>query len=349
MSTNDTLLDELDLAFYDYTYPKESVAQAPVTPRDASRLMHVPAAGECAHLAFRDLPKLLKKGDLLVINETRVIKARLRGVRTPTGGNIQLLILGPAPENPRWMRVLSKPVERMREGATLNFHGVEARVIDPGLVEFPESLDLRSFLALHGEMPLPPYIKPPEGLDADTAYQPVFARIDGSIAAPTASLHFTDGVLSELTAAGVSVAELVLEIGLGTFAPVRGNSFRNHVMHEERYEVPPETVAAIERTRAAGGRIVAVGTTVVRALESQAKDGTLKPGAGATRLFITPGFRFNVVDAMVTNFHVPRSTLLALVCAFAGRKRLLAAYEEAVRQKYRLFSFGDAMLLERAA
>jgi S-adenosylmethionine:tRNA ribosyltransferase-isomerase len=247
------------------------------------------------------------------------------------------------------MRVLSKPVERMRPDAVLRFGDIDVRVIDPGLVEFPEGLDILAFLERYGEMPLPPYIKPPADLDAVKAYQPIFARIDGSVAAPTASLHFTETVLADLQARGIEMAELVLQIGLGTFAPVRGETFRDHVMHEERYEVPPETVAAIAKTKAAGGRIVAVGTTVVRALESQVDAaGELQTGGGATKLFITPGYQFHVVDALVTNFHVPRSTLLALVCAFAGRERVLAAYEHAVRQRYRLFSFGDAMLIERA-
>ena len=239
MSNSNILLDELNLAHFDYTYPKELIAQAPVEPRDSSRLMYVPNEGAVRNCVFRQLPELLRAGDLLVINETRVVKARLRGMRVPTGGMIQLLVLGPAPENPRWMRVLSKPVERMRPDAVLRFGDVDVRVINAGLVEFPEGLDILAFLDQYGEMPLPPYIKPPADLDANQAYQPIFARIDGSVAAPTASLHFTEEVLAALHARGVEVAELVLQIGLGTFAPVRGETLRDHIMHEERYEVPP--------------------------------------------------------------------------------------------------------------
>jgi S-adenosylmethionine:tRNA ribosyltransferase-isomerase len=344
---------------YHFDLPDDLIAQAPAPQRDASRLMVLRADG-IEHRVFADLPTLLRPNDVLVLNRTRVIAARLRGVRDPTGGAVEVLLLHPAesmrydPEATRWM-ALVRPGRRLHTGAIIRFDGrASARVVaqgDEGLRELEFTLDepFERFLERAGRLPLPPYIHN-ESDEAQERYQTVFAREPGSVAAPTASLHFTNELLRQIANSGVTIAELTLDVGLGTFRPMSSTRLDEHTMHAERYTIDAETVAAIERARARGGRVVAAGTTVVRALEGNvAAHGRLTAGEDSTALFVKPGFAFAIVDAMITNFHLPQSTLLVLVSAFAGRERVLAAYREAVAQRYRFFSFGDAMFIEGRA
>jgi len=343
--------EPLPLSWFDFELPDELIAQEPVRPRHASRLLClVRATGAVDHRAFTDLPSLLAPGDLLVVNRTRVIASRLR-LRLPTGGKAELLCYrpldGPLALARRW-EALGKPGRSLVPGRELVAEDgtrvrIEARRGDA--FEVSSVSPLLPLLERAGELPLPPYIKRQAGPGASdiTDYQSVFAREPGAVAAPTASLHFDSHVNAALVARGVGFAEVVLHVGPGTFLPVRGEheaDVRRHVMHEEWYEVPSESRDAIAAVRARGGRIVAVGTTSLRALESWQLSG--EP-AGMSRLFVYPGFSFRVVDALVTNFHLPRSTLLMLVAAFAGRERVLAAYAAAVAMRYRFFSYGDAM------
>ena len=340
------------MADYDYDLPPELIAQHPVEPRDASRLMVVDRASETiTHRQFRDLPSLLSPGDLLIVNDTRVMPARLHG-RRPTGGQVELLLLRRL-EDGCW-EAMGRPARRLRPGTVVHLRdqgGHEAA--EPaeivarrgeGLlaVRLPSEVEAR--LDEFGEMPLPPYIR--ARLEDPERYQTVFATEIGSAAAPTAGLHFTPRLLAELEAAGIRRATITLHVGLGTFLPVKVEDARQHRMHQEWYHVPAATLAAIREAREAGRRVVAVGTTACRTLESIApnldSDGDLSDW---TDLFIVPGYRFQVVDALVTNFHLPRSTLLLLVSAFAGRDLILRAYEEAVRTRYRFYSFGDAMFI----
>ena len=325
----------------------------PADRREDARLLVVRGT-TLRDAAFTDLPDLLAPGDVLVVNETRVVRARLRGTRAG-GGAAEVLLLHPR-DRPafdfaaREWYALVKPGKRLGHGARIDFGAFSAVVADvlpdgPRVLRFPPGADLEALMETRGEMPLPPYVGPGDAA-RDARYQTVFARVPGSVAAPTASLHFTAGVLAAIEARGVTIAPLVLDVGLGTFAPMSGERIDEHVMHAEHYAIPPATVAAVARARAAGGRVVAAGTTVVRALESAARrDGSLPAGAGTTELFIAPGFRFRVVDALLTNFHLPQSTLLVLVAAFAGREATLGAYAHAIAQRYRFFSFGDAMFV----
>jgi S-adenosylmethionine:tRNA ribosyltransferase-isomerase len=344
---------------YQFDLPDDLIAQAPAPKRDASRLMVLREKG-FEHRVFADLPTLLRPNDVLVLNRTRVIAARLRGVREPTGGAVEVLLLHPAesmrydPEATRWM-ALVRPGRRLHAGAIIRFNAnASARVVaqgDEGVRELEFTLDepFERFLGRAGRLPLPPYIHN-ESDEAQERYQTVFAREPGSVAAPTASLHFTHELLRDIAERGVSVVELTLDVGLGTFRPMTSARLDKHTMHAEHYTIEPETVAAIQHARARGGRVVAAGTTVVRALEGNvAAHGHLSAGEDATSLFIKPGFRFAIVDAMITNFHLPQSTLLVLVSTFAGRERVLSAYREAVAQRYRFFSFGDAMFIEGRA
>jgi S-adenosylmethionine:tRNA ribosyltransferase-isomerase len=336
---------------FDYPLPEGLIAQEPVTPRDASRLMVVPRGGPFAHRSFGELDRILRAGDLLVLNDTRVFPARLLG-RKETGGRCELLLLEPLDaERTRWLAIgqSSKP---LRPGARLRFGALAAEVLSAeGEGFFTVRLDrggdaLDAALEEEGELPLPPYIRrAPDARDRER-YQTVVARETGSAAAPTAGLHFTGPLLARLEAAGVGRAFVTLHVGPGTFLPVRGGDLDRHRMHEERYEIPAATADAFAAARREGRRVVAVGTTVVRALESAVAGGALRAGPGRTSIFIRPGHRFAAVDALVTNLHLPRSTLLVLVCAFRGRERVLAAYAEAIRERYRFFSYGDAMLLE---
>ena len=336
----------MQAADFDYPLPPELIAQRPLPERSASRLLVVDAAaGQRRDARFTDLPGLLAPGDLLVFNDTRVVPARLEGVK-PTGGVVEMLLERPLEglEALLHMRA-SKP---LRPGQVVRTGGgdivVEGREEDLFRVRLPEPA--LEFFGRHGSVPLPPYIeRTPDGDDTGR-YQSLLARVPGAVAAPTASLHFDEAMLARLDAMGVRRATVTLHVGAGTFQPMRSDRIDEHVMHAEWAELPAATVEAIAATRAAGGRIVAIGTTVVRTLESAPEP--LAPWHGDTRLFIRPGHRWKVVDAMVTNFHLPRSTLLMLVSAFAGRESILTAYAHAVQQRYRFFSYGDAMFLTRA-
>ena len=336
----------MQAADFDYPLPPELIAQRPLPERSASRLLVVDAAaGQRRDARFTDLPGLLAPGDLLVFNDTRVVPARLEGVK-PTGGVVEMLLERPLEglEALLHMRA-SKP---LRPGQVVRTAGgdivVEGREEDLFRVRLPEPA--LEFFGRHGSVPLPPYIeRTPDGDDTGR-YQSLLARVPGAVAAPTASLHFDEAMLARLDAMGVRRATVTLHVGAGTFQPMRSDRIEEHVMHAEWAELPAATVEAIAATRAAGGRIVAIGTTVVRTLESAPEP--LAPWQGDTRLFIRPGHRWKVVDAMVTNFHLPRSTLLMLVSAFAGRESILTAYAHAVQQRYRFFSYGDAMFLTRA-
>jgi S-adenosylmethionine:tRNA ribosyltransferase-isomerase len=343
------------LSDFDYALPEALVAQEPVTPRDASRLLVLPPAGPLDHRRFAELPDLLRPGDLLVFNDTRVIPARLVGTKS-TGGKVELLLCEPLAGGlgRRW-RAMGQASKAIRPGATLAFDGLSATVESAeGEGFYVVALDregraLENALARAGRVPLPPYIhRAPSEADRER-YQTIWARAPGSAAAPTAGLHFTDEILARLAARGVERAAVTLHVGPGTFLPVRGESLDSHRMHAEQYEVPAATSHAIAACRARGGRVVAVGTTTLRTLESAVQGGRVAAGAGRTELFVRPGHAFRAVDALVTNFHLPRSTLLVLVCAFGGTERVLAAYREAVERRYRFFSYGDAMLVERRA
>jgi len=332
-------------ADFDYELPPELIAQTAAEPRDASRLLVLPAEGEAEHRVFRDLPGYLRPGDALVLNDTRVIMARLRGRLLPGRGGVEALLLRDLGDG-RW-EALVRPGRRLRPGREVDFDGLrgtvdEARGEGFAVLRFPPGTDPTA----HGALPLPHYI---HELPADPErYQTVYARAPGSAAAPTAGLHFTPALLDQLRGRGVGVHFLTLHVGPGTFRPVSVDDPARHPMHEEWFTIAEETAAALNAARASGGRIVAVGTTVVRTLEQVAADtpdGALRGARGWTRLLILPGYRFRAIDALITNFHLPRSTLLMLVSAFAGRERVLAAYAEAVRRRYRFYSFGDAMLL----
>jgi S-adenosylmethionine:tRNA ribosyltransferase-isomerase len=336
---------------FDYELPDDLVAQEAL-PRGESRLLVLPASARPRHRVIRDLPDLLEPGDLLVVNDTRVIPARLFAT-LPTGGRVEILLVERRSEL-EWT-ALVKPGRRARPGALLRLEGdLAARVVAKGedgrhLLRFDREVESR--LDRIGHVPLPPYIKRPDRAADRERYQTVWAAHPGAIAAPTAGLHFDDALLAALAERGVEIAPVTLHVGIGTFKPVTATLVHEHVMDAERWSVPAGTATAIARRRSAGGRVVAVGTTVVRTLEACAAEhgGEIRPGAGATGLFITPGFSFRVVDLLLTNFHLPRSTLLMLVCAFAGRERVLAAYREAIRERYRFYSYGDAMLLAKAA
>ena len=342
------------LADFDFALPPELIAQHPARERSASRLLDARGAAPADHV-FADLPALLDPGDLLVVNDTRVIKARLLGAKQ-SGGAVEALVERVLAGNEVLCHLrASKPA---RAGSKIFFDApdaarVAAEVLGRGgpdgalyRLRFPG--EPFALLERFGHVPLPPYITHADSADDALRYQSVFAARPGAVAAPTASLHFDAALLAALDARGVARASITLHVGAGTFQPVRGEDIAAHRMHSEWFEVPAATVAAIAATRARGGRVVAVGTTTLRALESAARPGPLRAGAGETDLFITPGFEFRVVDRLVTNFHLPRSTLLMLVSAFAGHARVHALYAHAIAARYRFFSYGDAMLLARA-
>lgn len=335
----------MDVREFDYELPPERIAQTPIEPRDASRLLTLDrVTGETKQGTFRDILEEVRAGDVWVFNNTRVLPARLYGAR-PTGGRVEVLLLHPR-GNDRW-EVLVKPGKKALPGTELSFgddlHGVVEDRTDFGgrVIRFTYTGDFKAHLEALGEMPLPPYIH--KRLEDRERYQTVYSAVDGSAAAPTAGLHFTPEVLTELASRGADIRYVTLHVGLGTFRPVSVERIEDHTMHEEAYAVSEETAAAVNRAKAEGRRIVAVGTTSVRTLESAGQSGTLKAGAGTTELFIYPGYTFRMVDAMVTNFHLPQSTLLMMISAFAGKEHVLAAYREAVESEYRFFSFGDAM------
>ncbi len=331
---------------FHYALPPELIAQAPLAERRASRLLVLDGAtGAVEDRLFAELPELLRAGDLLVLNDTRVLPARVIG-RKPTGGRVELLLerlLGP-----RSALVHLHASHKPSPGSQVELPGgARARVgvRRAELTEIELDRDVVAFFEAHGQTPLPPYIaRMPDEADRER-YQTVFARAPGAVAAPTAGLHFDSALLALLAARGVDRTFVTLHVGAGTFAPVRTERVEDHELHAEWLEVTAATCAAVERCRARGGRVVAVGTTSVRALETAARGGKVTPVAGDSRLYLYPGFEFRVVDAMVTNFHLPESSLLMLVCAFAGREQTLAAYRHAVAQRYRFFSYGDAMLV----
>ena len=339
-------------ADFDYHLPEELIAQTPMEPRDHSRLLVVHRKDHSLeHRRFYDIVEYLHPGDALVINETRVIPARLLGVKEDTGVPVEVLLL--RRENATDWDALVRPGRRLKPGTRCSFGEgllrceILENVAETGgrRVRFLYEGVFEELLDRLGEMPLPPYIH--EKLENPERYQTVYARQEGSAAAPTAGLHFTPELLDRIRAMGVSIVPVLLHVGLGTFRPVKVEDVESHVMHSEYCQVLPEAAEKLNRIRAAGGRIVCVGTTSVRTLETMAsEDGTIHPGAGETRIFIYPGVKIRAVDALITNFHLPQSTLLMLVSAFLGREEALRIYEEAVRQKYRFFSFGDAMLIE---
>lgn len=337
------------LADFDYTLPNDLIAQRPVSPRDASRLLVVErASGRLAHRTFREIVHHLREGDMLVVNDTRVLPARLRGRRAATGGAVELLVLRPS-EDGAW-EALVRPGRRVRDGTIVEVGAgatpvrIGARLPDGRrMISLPSGGEMMDLLRDAGEVPLPPYIRRTIDPALAAAYQTVYARIDGAVAAPTAGLHFTPELLDGLRDRGVEIVTLTLHIGLGTFQPVLSDDIRAHRMEVEHATITPEAAGAINARR---GRLVAVGTSVVRALETAATpDGRVTAWSGWTELFITPGYAFRAVQALVTNFHLPRTTLLMLVCAFAGRDLVLRAYDEAMRERYRFYSFGDAMLI----
>jgi len=347
----------LSIDDFDYELPPELIAQRPSTTRSGSRLLCLTGATLADH-RFAELPQLLSPGDLLVFNDTRVIKARLFG-RKETGGRIEVLIERLLEGGEALAQVHAG--RAAKPGSTLDLDGglrlgVLGREGEFYRLRFPEGADVLSLLERHGSVPLPPYITHAPETEDVARYQTVYARAPGAVAAPTAGLHFDEALLGALAKRGVESAYVTLHVGAGTFQPVRSDALAEHKMHTEWFDVPQATVDAVARTRAAGGRVVAIGTTTVRALESAAiaaalagRPGELQAGADETRIFITPGYRFQVVDRLVTNFHLPRSTLMMLVSAFSGMEKIRALYAHAIAERYRFFSYGDAMLLDRAA
>jgi len=335
---------------FDYNLPPELIAQTPTERRDASRLLCLDkTTGEFSHHHFYDLPDFLRPGDCLILNNSRVLPARLLGNRLPGGGACEVLLLIDRGENV-WECIV-RPGKHLRAGAKMTFGTGEltaevADVLPDGnrLVKFSYEGIFLEVLERLGKMPLPPYIK--AELQDKERYQTVYSKVNGSAAAPTAGLHFTPELLEKIRAMGVKLGYVTLHVGLGTFRPVKEDELEEHEMHSEYCVIPQETADLINETKANGGRVICVGTTSCRTVESWAgEDGTMKPSAGWTSIYIYPGYRFKVMDALVTNFHLPQSTLLMLVSALAGREHVLAAYEEAVREKYRFFSFGDAMFI----
>jgi S-adenosylmethionine:tRNA ribosyltransferase-isomerase len=339
----------MDRSAFHYELPPELIAQEPLPERTGSRLLALDGrSGQCRDRHFPELVELLRPGDLLILNDTRVIPARLRGHKD-SGGRVEILV--ERITGLTTVRAQIRASKSPQSGSELRLPGDAAARVEGRADSFFElsfDRDVEPYLNRHGEVPLPPYIERAPTAADETRYQTVFARESGAVAAPTAGLHFDAEFLARLKRLGVEYAFITLHIGAGTFAPVRTERVEDHRLHEERAAVTKELCERIEETRAAGGRIVAVGTTSVRALESAALSGQLAAFDAETDLFIYPGFRFQVVDAIVTNFHLPESSLLMLVAAFAGREPVLAAYEHAVVQRYRFFSFGDAMFVTRA-
>ncbi|MCU0804876.1 MAG: tRNA preQ1(34) S-adenosylmethionine ribosyltransferase-isomerase QueA [Burkholderiales bacterium] len=348
MDTTAERATSLSVEDFDYELPPELVAQHPLATRSASRLMRL-AGDAVTHHRFADLPQFVRRGDLLVFNDTKVVKARLHGTRD-SGGKVEALIERVIDDDEALahLRASNTP----RPGTWLRFaDGVEAAVIgregDLFHLRFEGAASVFTIMERQGEVPLPPYIEhAPDAQDVER-YQTVYARQPGAVAAPTAGLHFDAPLLDALTANGVELAYVTLHVGAGTFQPMRAGNIADHRMHTEWYDIPAATAAAVRRVQAAGGSVVAVGTTSLRALESSARQGYVAAGCGETDLFITPGYRFRAVDRLITNFHLPRSTLLMLVSAFAGMAPIREAYRQAVAERYRFFSYGDAMLIDQ--
>ncbi len=359
-SLSSNLSADESLTSYDYHLPEALIAQVPMVPRDCARLLVV-AKDSSSHCIFRDLPQLLKAGDLLVLNNTRVIPARLMGRKVnpnfPDVPPLAVEVFLLEPRGEYWL-ALVKPGRRLKPGALIEFGADEGSLLRAQVIETDEAtrgrllkfevlkadLDFETVLQRLGEMPLPPYIVSRQSQPEQ--YQTVFAEAPGSVAAPTAGLHFTPELLKTLEAQGIRQAFVTLHVGIGTFRPVEAERITDHAMHAEWVELPEETVRLIQETKTAGGRVIAVGTTAVRSLEGIAtQEGTLQAHCGKVNLFIYPGYRWKVIDGMITNFHLPKSSLLMLVSALVGRSRLMALYEEAIAQQYRFYSFGDAMLI----
>ena len=335
---------------FDFALPPDLIAQAPLARRDASRLMVVDrATGSIAHRSFSDLPSLLNRNDLLVVNRSKVVKARLLGTREGSGAPAEIFLLS-ALDDGRYEAMVS-PGGKLKPGRIVNIApGFTAEIVSvtdrrTRIVQLRAAAGIEAAIEAHGHIPLPPYIERGDDAADVDRYQTVYAREAGSVAAPTAGLHFTPELLREIDARGVRRAEVVLHVGAGTFKPVEVDDPVEHVMHEERYTLPDETATAWAETRSAGGRVWAVGTTTVRTLESAFADGSVAPGDGETRIFIRPPQSLHAVDALVTNFHLPRSTLIMLVAAFAGYKLTMRAYHEAIAERYRFYSYGDAMAI----
>ena len=343
-------MESLKKSDFYYDLPEELIAQDPLSDRSSSRLLSLDKeTGKTGHHSFKEILKFLKPGDCLVLNNTKVIPARLIGHKQETGAAIEVLLLK-RKDKDKW-ETLVRPGKKARPGAELIFGDglLKGRVVDVleegnRLVEFTYEGIFEEVLDKLGEMPLPPYIT--HKLEDKSRYQTVYARYEGSAAAPTAGLHFTPELLSEIEKAGIKSAYVTLHVGLGTFRPVKEENVLNHHMHSESYEITPEAAAMINETKKSGGRIICVGTTSCRTIESGADEsGIVHPGTGNTEIFIYPGYRFKVLDGLITNFHLPESTLIMLVSALAGREQVLEAYKEAVECRYRFFSFGDAMFI----
>ncbi|MGH2348668.1 MAG: tRNA preQ1(34) S-adenosylmethionine ribosyltransferase-isomerase QueA [bacterium] len=346
----------MHLSHFDYSLPPELIAQHPVHPRDAARLMVLErSTGRISHRVFADLPEFLRAGDVVVINDTRVIPARLHGRKATGGGAVEILLLRPAapdadPLDARTWEALVKPGRGVSAGRVLEIaHQVDVEVLDVRadgvrIVRVHSIRAVQDVLRAYGEVPLPPYVHEP--LDRPDDYQTVYAAQSGAVAAPTAGLHFTGDLITRILEAGAAMAKITMHIGLGTFRAVATDDITEHRMDTEWFDVTPAAAAAIEGGRRRGGRVVVVGTSAVRTLETVAgPGGTIRPASGWSTLFIYPGFRFAATDALVTNFHLPRTTLLMLVSAFAGRDLIMRAYAEATAHRYRFYSFGDAMLI----
>lgn len=335
---------------FDYELPQELIAQHPAAQRDHSRLLVMDKnTGEVEHRIFRDILDYLHKGDVLVLNKTKVLPARIFGVKEGGSAKIEVLLLKRDEELPNTWEVLVHPGKRAKVGTKINFGEgkLMGEVVDNTSagrkVTFHFDGIFEEILEELGTMPLPPYIH--EQLEDQSRYQTVYAKVDGSAAAPTAGLHFTPELLEEIRAKGVEIEEVLLHVGLGTFKPVEEDDIEDHEMHTEFYEIAPEVADRINKAKDEGRRIISVGTTSTRALESAAKDGRLVAGSGWTNIFIFPGYEWQIIDGLITNFHLPKSTLMMLVSALSTREQILHAYEEAVREKYRFFSFGDAMFI----
>jgi len=341
----------MQLSDFDYFLPRRLIADRPRRPRSASRLLVVPPDGDFRDSIMKDFPGLLREGDLLVFNDTRVIPARLFGHKQ-SGGRVEVLVERLLGDHRVLAHLRASKAPRPGTRLQLAEGRLEAEVSgrDDDLFElvFDHDEPVLALLDRYGHVPLPPYIEREDENSDRSDYQTLFAREPGAVAAPTAGLHFDDELLAAIAARGVQTACVTLHVGAGTFQPVRAERLEDHVMHAEYLEVSEEVCESVGRIRAGGGRVVAVGTTVVRSLETAAAGGALQPCKGDTRLFITPGYRFRVVDALLTNFHLPQSTLLMLVCAFGGHEQVMAAYRHAIEQEYRFYSYGDAMFLERS-
>ncbi|MCR5458799.1 MAG: tRNA preQ1(34) S-adenosylmethionine ribosyltransferase-isomerase QueA [Acetatifactor sp.] len=341
---------ELKKSDFYFDLPQELIAQDPLEDRSASRLLHLDkATGDVSHHVFKEVPEFLRPGDCLVLNNTKVIPARLLGQREGTGGHVEVLLLS-RKESDVW-ETLVKPGKKCKPGTRLTFGDglLKAEVLETledgnRRIRFFYDGIWEEVLDRLGEMPLPPYIT--HKLKDKNRYQTVYAKYEGSAAAPTAGLHFTKELLAQIEAQGIKIVYVTLHVGLGTFRPVKEENVLDHHMHSEWYQVTPEAANAINETKAAGGRVICVGTTSCRTIESASDEtGKVKAGSGDTQIFIYPGYRFKVLDGLITNFHLPESTLVMLVSALAGRERVLAAYQEAIKERYRFFSFGDAMII----